>query len=189
MATSKYLSLFPKSNFSILSQIKTKIHKLFSGEVNPLDSNRCEICVSLLSDEEEHFSLSEEEVGVILKSFLIRKSTNEIKRPLTLCPECFESFTEMVDLFVNLDALKCQFNTIRRTLVQKVICGTLQRSDREWILWGNELKLAEEIYWPGYGIKEPIKTKTVGVSTNQIECRDAETQYDEIYRVICEVNN
>jgi len=136
---------FLTTDWSATEELKETIRSLFLGEINlPSDFN-CEICIKPIKGGSEKVLFNNEMVGVILQTLLVPQiELCELKRALTLCSDCSCLFTTIIDLFLNLDALKYEYNNLRATIAKRIICESLNRPVSEWKKWKEELRIIED---------------------------------------------
>jgi len=178
-----------RPGWGLKEELKKNIRSLFLGEIKVLRKDQCEICFNPLQQEEQKWTLSHEMIKVILKTLLVsdveQTDECEFKGALELCQDCVCMLTKMTNVYLNLDALKCQFNTLRRKVTRKVICESLNRPDIEWRLWKNELRKMEGLDEFG----NEFRKKETETNSHATSASDREQDTKEIEKCKVEKSN
>jgi len=159
-------------NSVIIGDIKQSIYKLFC--LSPADSNsksknhknkKCGICLKyfraglIVTKTIYHCLLNSEVISVVLQCLLVpppqsmlcddkddNLSSSHNKNNLVVCKKCDEEASVLVDVFLRLEDLRKEFETLRKIFAQKIITKSIGKSRGEFLVWEDEVEATKHIY-------------------------------------------
>jgi len=144
----------------LIRETKLSILQVFSKYFSPkqiieCSQTYCGICLKTLPSANYNKvqlfrKISEEEVGVVLQSLLVPQSFQRDRLsntvPLLVCKKCDEEFKTLVDIFLKLEDLRKEFESVRRKLAKKIIVKSAKKTSKHFRCWEKEVERAGRIY-------------------------------------------
>jgi len=152
--------------------IKQSIYKLYC--ISPVDSNskskndnkKCGICLkyfragSIVTKTIDHCLLNSEVISVVLQCLLVpppqsilcddnkddNLSSSHNRNNLVVCKKCDEEASALVDVFLRLEDLRKEFETLRKIFAHKVITKSIGKSRDEFLVWEEEAEATRHTY-------------------------------------------
>jgi len=144
----------------LIRETKLSILQVFSKYFPPkqgieCSQTSCGICFKTLpsvnySKDQLFRKISEEEVGVVLQSLLvpqncqIDKISNSV--PLLACKKCNEEFKALIDIFLKLEDLRKDFESVRLKLAKKIIIKSAKKTTKHFQCWEKEAERVGHIF-------------------------------------------
>jgi len=124
------------------------------GSSSYLPRNKCQLCSHPLESEvggSVPLILEKDLAGIVHQCLLVTESdpltsTETHRRGLFSCCQCYTSLTTLGNLFKKLEALRGQFNDLRRNIGKLVILGALGKGQSDWESWKEEVSNVEHIF-------------------------------------------
>jgi len=127
------------------------------------EDNKCKVCLVpfVAAGKVKRGELSQDVINIALKALLVLpKEGNKSARTrnkLNLCSECVKSFSELADLFLEVERLTSKFKDLRRKLGLKVIFTALGNSKTEFGIWEQIVQKSEESLLSFFNCEETVK--------------------------------
>jgi len=144
----------------LIRETKLSILQVFSKCFSPkqiIDCSQtsCGICIKTLPSAKNNkdplfCKISEEEVGVVLQSLLVpenfQRSRIPNSVPLLACKKCDEELKTLVDIFLKLEDLRKEFESVRLKLAKKIIIKSAKKTTKHFECWEKEVDKVGRIY-------------------------------------------
>jgi len=146
-------------DIKLIAEVKESILNLFTSysknrSVRKSNLNTCKLCLNTIplakNDEDEPDSQLESDiVGVVLQCLLVPshsllRKKNKYNIPI-ICKVCTNELTKLVDLFLQLEEIRIQFESLRHKVAKQVIRKALGKSERHFKSWKREAERARNI--------------------------------------------
>jgi len=154
-------SVSNKDDLVMITEVKLSILRLFSKHspsnksAKKAEITTCGICLKPFpmdtwDDKQISCKLNEDVVGVVLQSLLVPQNIQKAKisdiTSLLVCNQCDREITTLVDIFLQLEDLRKEFESIRLKIAKQIITKSIRKSEEHFKCWGRELESVGWIY-------------------------------------------